>query len=69
MRILTKILLTIAVIIIAMVFQAIMFESGGTNVGVIRLIPAAILIFGIIGVWRYKPKKSKSDNNKLDKTI
>ncbi|MGY0426807.1 MAG: hypothetical protein ACWIPI_08275 [Polaribacter sp.] len=47
-----------------------MFESGGNTVGVVRLIPAGIMIFGIIGVWRYKSKKSNpSDNNKLDKTL
>lgn len=69
MRIIVKIALTIAVIIVAVIFQAIVSESGNNKTGIVRLIPGAIMIFGIIGVWRYKPKKSKSDNTDLDKTI
>lgn len=69
MRIIVKIGLAIAVIIVAVIFQAIVSESGNSSMGMVRLIPGAIMIFGIIGVWRYKPKNNKSENTDLDKTI
>ena len=69
MRIIVKIGLTIAVIIVAVIFQAIVSETGNSNTGMVRLIPGAIMVFGIIGVWGYKPKKNNSENTDLDKTI
>ncbi len=71
MRILVKILLTIVILIIALVSQALVSESGGTNVAGVRLIPGAILALGTIGVWIYKPKKqakNMSDNKESGKS-
>jgi hypothetical protein len=52
------------------IFQAIISESGNSTTGIVRLIPGAIMIFGLIGVWRYKPNKSNnSDKTDLDKTL
>lgn len=67
MRILIKIILTIVCLIIGLVLQAFLSESGSGNAGFIRLIPGAVMIFGIIGVWRYKPKKNSTTRD-LDKT-
>lgn len=70
MRIIVKILLSFAVIVVGVIFQAIISESGNSTTGVVRLIPGAIMIFGLIGVWRYKPNKSNnSDKTDLDKTL
>jgi hypothetical protein len=69
MRIVVKILLTFTVLIIAVLFQGLLSQSGNSTTGIIRLIPGAILIFGIIGVWRYKPKSNTSDKTDLDKTL
>lgn len=70
MRIIVKILLSFTVIIVGVIFQAIISESGNNTTGVVRLIPGAIMIFGLIGVWRYKPNKSNnSDKTDLDKTL
>lgn len=71
MRILIKIVLSFGVFLLGGIFQNILSASGATNLGVIRLLPGAVIIFGIIGVWRYKPsKKDKNNDNKnLDKTI
>lgn len=63
MRILTKIILSIVVLILATISQAIITETG---VG-LKIIPGAIAVFGLIGVWRYKPNKSKDTD--LDKTL
>lgn len=52
-----KILLTIAVIVVATVSMAVVSESGNTNSAGVRLIPGAILIFGIIYVWFLKKQK------------
>jgi hypothetical protein len=69
MRIIVKILLSIAVLIISVVFQALISESGAKG-GIIMLIPGAIFIFGLIGVWKYKPKEINDlDNTDLDKTL
>lgn len=75
MRIIVKILLSIVVLAVAVIIQAIIYESGNMDTGIVRLIPAAIMIFGLIGVWRYKPKKEKisteisvADKTDLDKT-
>lgn len=70
MRIIVKILISLAVVVVAVLFQALLTETGNNTTGVIRLIPGAILIFGIIGIWRYKPNKQKnSDKTDLDKTL
>jgi|GEM_PF-2624146 hypothetical protein len=70
MRIIVKILLSFAVIVVAVIFQAIISETGNSNTGMVRLIPGAIMIFGLIGVWRYKPNKpNNSDKTDLDKTL
>ncbi|SMC81240.1 hypothetical protein [Moheibacter sediminis] len=68
MRILVKILLSIAVVIIGVIIQAVISESGNDSTGLIRLLPGAIIIFGIIGVWKYLPKKD-TDNRNLDKNV
>ena len=68
MRIIVKILLSVLMIIIGGVLNAVVTETGNSTTGVIRLIPAAVMIFGIIGIWRYKPQKNNS-NNDLDKTL
>ena len=72
MRIIVKILLSILVFVIAVVFQAISSGSGG-----LIILPGIILIFGLIGVWTYKPNKNnqeivkedKSDDIKLNKNL
>lgn len=70
MRIIVKILISLAVVVVAVLFQALITETGNNTTGVVRLIPGAILIFGIIGIWRYKPNKQKnSDKTDLDKTL
>jgi len=70
MRIIVKILISLAVFVVAVLFQALITETGNNTTGVVRLIPGAILIFGIIGIWRYKPNKQKnSDKTDLDKTL
>lgn len=68
MRIIVKILLSFLMVIIGVILNAIIYESGNSNTGFIRLIPAAVMILGIIGVWRYKPSKENS-NKDLDKTL
>lgn len=68
MRILVKILLSFIIIVISGILQAIISESGNQNTGFVRLIPGAVMIFGIIGVWRYKPSKKESSDKDLDKT-
>ncbi len=67
MRILIKILLSIGCLIIGVLLSTVLDKTGTTNSPVIRLIPAAVMIFGIIGVWRYKPQKES--NTDLDKTL
>lgn len=67
MRTIVKILLSFLMVIIGVILQVIITESGNTNTGFLRLIPAAVMIFGIIGVWKYKPKTKNS--NDLDKTL
>lgn len=68
MRIFVKILLSIAVVIIGVIIQSVISESGNDSTGFIRLLPGAIIIFGIIGVWKYLPKKD-TDNRNLDKNV
>ena len=60
MRIIVKILLTIVCLVLGVFLQGVFANSGGTEVGVVRLIPAIIMIAAIIGVWRYKPSKTNS---------
>lgn len=70
MRIIVKILVSFAVIILGVIFQAIISETGNSHTGMVRLIPGAIIVFGLIGVWRYKPNKTNnSDKIDLDKTL
>lgn len=69
MRILVKIILTFVVIIITALLNAVFMAAGESTTPVIRLIPATLMIGGIIGVWRYKPSKKNNDNKDLDKTI
>lgn len=52
-----KILLTVAVIVVAVVSMALISETGNSNSAGVRLIPGAILIFGIIYVWFFKKHK------------
>jgi len=70
MRILVKIVLTVVVLIVAVMSQAMVYENGNTNTAMVRLIPGIIAVFGIIGVWKYKPKKqSEIEKTELDKTL
>lgn len=68
MRIIVKILLSFLMVIIGVILNVIITETGNANAGFVRLIPAAVMIIGIIAVWRYKPAKDNS-NNDLDKTL
>ena len=68
MRILVKLLLTILMFMIGVVLNVIISESGDGNTGFVRLVPAGVMIIGIIAVWRYKPNK-ENQNNDLDKTL
>jgi uncharacterized membrane protein YiaA len=66
MRIAVKILLTIAVLVISVILNAIITSSPETMI--FRIVPGAVMIFGTIGVWRYKPKTEDSiDSQELDK--
>ncbi len=45
--------------------------ADGTGIGyvLINLFGLALLIAGIVGIWKYNPKKGKNDDNqKLDKS-
>lgn len=68
MRIIVKILLSFLMVIIGVVLNTIVSVSGNSNTGFVRLIPAAVMIFGIIAIWKYKPKKDDT-NTDLDKTL
>ncbi len=68
MRIIVKILLSFIMLIVGVILNAIVAQTGNANTGIIRLIPAAVMIFGIIAIWKYKPKKDNT-NTDLDKTI
>ena len=68
MRILVKLLLTILMFMIGVVLNVIISESGDGNTGFVMLVPAGVMIIGIIAVWRYKPNK-ENQNNDLDKTL
>jgi uncharacterized BrkB/YihY/UPF0761 family membrane protein len=68
MRIIVKILLSFLMLIIGVVLNAVVTESGNSNTGGIRLIPAAVMIIGIIAIWKYKPNK-ENPNKDLDKTL
>ncbi len=52
-----KILLTVAVIVVAAVSMALISETRNSNSAGVRLIPGAILVFGIIYVWFFKKHK------------
>lgn len=67
MRILVKIILTFVVIIVSALLNGAFMAAGSSTAPIVRLIPAMLMIGGIIGVWRYKPSK-KNNNNDLDKT-
>jgi len=69
MRIVIKLVLCLVVLIIALISQAAISESGNSSTGIVRLIPGAILIFGCIGVWRYKPETKTSESTDLDKRL
>ena len=55
-------------LIVGVVLNAIVSESGNSNTGIVRLIPAAVMFIGIIAVWKYKTNK-QSANKDLDKTL
>lgn len=68
MSIIVKILLSFLMLIVGVVLNAIVSESGNSNTGIVRLIPAAVMFIGIIAVWKYKTNK-QSANKDLDKTL
>lgn len=68
MRIIVKILLSFLMVIIGVILNVVITQTGNESTGVIRLIPAAIMIIGIISIWKYKPNKGNT-NNDLDKTM
>ena len=57
MNTIKKIGFSLVVIIIALIFQSILSQNGGTSSACIRLIPGAILILGLIIVWTRKNQK------------
>lgn len=56
MKILKKIGLSVLVIIVAVIIQGILTQTGGTKTSGIRLIPGAIMVLGVIYVWTRKNK-------------
>ena len=57
MNILKKIGLSLVVMIIALLMQSLVSQTGGNTSGGIRLIPGAILVLGLIYVWTRKKRK------------
>lgn len=68
MRIIIKIILSFVMIVVGTILNAVVSETGNSTTGFVRLIPAAVMIIGIIAIWRYKPEKRNS-NKDLDKKL
>lgn len=67
MRTFIKIILSVVVIIITMIVSGLMAQASGqpapTGIGIVSI----IVLFTLVGIWKYKPKKNNSTD--LDKTI
>ena len=73
MRKLVKILLTILVIIVSVfIGTALNIAIAPRISGIPGLVMLILMVGGIVGVWKYKPKETTEENNetnKLDKTL
>lgn len=56
MNILKKVGLSFLVVLIAILIQGVLAQTGGTKSGGIRLVPGAIMVLGLIYVWTRKKK-------------
>ncbi len=56
MNVLKKIGLSFLVIILAILIQGLLSQTGGTKSAGIRLIPGGLMILGLILVWTRKKK-------------